>query len=150
MCDYSLHAVASRPARVGERLVSTKFPLTVTRGFTAEGEPNVAVCVRPGTELAFDRAVDFDGAFFRKKVRHTVARFRTVDLDNPNRHHDALEFPDGQFVLLTQLDPGQWATVLQLPAVPMREAQPETTETTASEAAASETAASRCGSSLIY
>ncbi|MES2167398.1 MAG: hypothetical protein V4458_10270 [Pseudomonadota bacterium] len=128
MCDYSLHAVASRPARLGEKLVSTKFPMTVTRGFTGEGEPNVAVCVRPGTELAFEREVEYDGAFFRKKVRHTVARFRTVDLDNPNRHHDALEFPDGQLVLLTQLDPGQRATVLQLPAVPLHEAQPEAAE----------------------
>lgn len=120
MCDYSLHAVASRPAKVGETLVSTKFPLTVTRGFCGEGEPDVAVCVLPGTELAFAREVEYDGTFFRKKIHHTVARFRTVDLDNPNRHHDALEFPDGQLVLLTQLDPGQHATVLQLPAMPVR------------------------------
>lgn len=135
MCDYSLHAVASRPAKVGETLVSTKFPMTVTRGFAAEGEPDVAVCVLPGTELAFEREeVEFEGAFFRKKVRQNVARFRTVDLDNPNRHHDALEFPDGQLVLLTQLDPGQRATVLQLPAVPLHEAQPEAAETTASRA----------------
>lgn len=122
MCDYSLHAVASRPAKVGERLVSTKFPMTVTRGFTGENEPNVAVCVLPGTELAFEREVEYDGSFFRRKTHHTVARFRTVDLDNPNRHHDALEFPDGQLVLLTQLDPGQWAAVLQLPTVPARTA----------------------------
>ncbi|NGX95756.1 MAG: hypothetical protein G4V63_11150, partial [Candidatus Afipia apatlaquensis] len=57
MCDYSLHAVASRPARLGEKLVSTKFPMPVTRRFTGEGEPHVAVCVRPGTELAFEREV---------------------------------------------------------------------------------------------
>jgi hypothetical protein len=120
MCDYSLHAVASRPAKVGETLVSTKFPLTVTRGFCGEDDPNVAVCVLPGTELAFAREVEYDGAFFRKRVRHTVARFRTVDLDKPNRHQYALEFPDGQLVLLTQLDPGQRATVLQLPAMPVR------------------------------
>lgn len=139
MCDYSLHAVASRPAKVGETLVSTKFPMTVTRGFAAEGEPDVAVCVLPGTELAFEREeVEFDGAFFRKKVRQRVARFRTVDLDNPNRHHDALEFPDGQLVLLTQLDPGQRATVLQLPAVPLHEREP-----------AAETTASRTEDSLI-
>jgi hypothetical protein len=130
MCDYSLHAVASRPAKVGETLISTKFPLTVTRGFCGEDEPNVAVCVLPGTELAFAREVEYDGAFFRKKIRHTVARFRTVDLDYPNRHHDALEFPDGQLILLTQLDPGQRATVLQLPAPPVR---PRTEADTAGE-----------------
>jgi hypothetical protein len=31
-------------------------------------------------------------------------------------HDDALEFPDGTFVLLTYLHEGQQATVLQLPA----------------------------------
>ena len=33
-------------------------------------------------------------------------------------HHDALEFPDGEIVLLTFLCQGQQATVLQLPAEP--------------------------------
>jgi len=42
MCDYSLHVVASRPARVGERLVSTRFPNAITRGFAPVGERNVA------------------------------------------------------------------------------------------------------------
>jgi hypothetical protein len=45
-----------------------------------------------------------------------VARFRQVNTDNPCTHHDALEFPDGQVVLLTHLREGQRATVLQLPA----------------------------------
>jgi hypothetical protein len=124
MCDYSLHAVASRPARVGDKLMSTKFPLTMTRGFAAEDEPRIAVCVLPGTELAFEREVEFEGTFFRKKVRAAVARFRAVDTDTPNRHHDALEFPDGQIVLLTSLVPGQRATVLQLPAIPLHQREP--------------------------
>jgi hypothetical protein len=54
MCDYSLHHVASRPARVGDKLVSTSFVNSGTRGFAAVGEPNVAVCLLPGTELAFE------------------------------------------------------------------------------------------------
>ena len=33
MCDYSLHAIASRPARVGEALVSTHFRGSATLGF---------------------------------------------------------------------------------------------------------------------
>jgi hypothetical protein len=33
-------------------------------------------------------------------------------------HHDAVEFPDGQIVLLTVLREGQQAPVLQLPAEP--------------------------------
>ena len=43
-------------------------------------------------------------------------RFRQVNTDNPVAHHDALEFPDGQVVLVTRLCDGQRATVLQLPA----------------------------------
>ena len=47
-----------------------------------------------------------------------VARFRQINLEEQNAHHDALEFPDGQVVLLTRLREGQHATVLQLPASP--------------------------------
>jgi hypothetical protein len=41
-----------------------------------------------------------------------------VNTDKQNVHHDALEFPSGEIVLLTRLYEGQQATVLQLPAVP--------------------------------
>lgn len=120
MCDYSLHHVASRPAKTGEKLVSTKFNGSSTRGFTAVGEPDVAVCVLPGTELGFQARVEYESGFHFFKPRHrlagTVARFRRVNVEQPQMHHDALEFPDGQVVLLTQLRPGQTATVLQLPA----------------------------------
>jgi hypothetical protein len=53
MCDYSLHTVVFRPAKVGETLVTTSFHGTSTRGFAAKQEPNVTVCLLPGTELAF-------------------------------------------------------------------------------------------------
>ena len=57
MCDYSLHHVASRPAKVGDKLVTTQFNSSVTRGFAAVTEPNVAVCLLPGTEVAFDKEI---------------------------------------------------------------------------------------------
>jgi hypothetical protein len=122
MCDYSLHNVASRPAKVDDKLVTTKFRNSITSGFAAVGEPNVAVCLLPGTEIAFDRNVEckrsFDiGILPSKKIGQQLARFRQVDLENAATHHDALEFPDGQVVLLTRLCEGQRATVLQLPAV---------------------------------
>ena len=129
MCDYSLHFVASRPAKVGEKLVSTRFPNTITRGFALVGERNVAICLLPGTELAFEKEVQSETAFVfrsRRQLGHKVARFRQVNKDQPTVHHDALEFPNGQIVLLTQLCEGQHATVLQLPAAPRvttREAQ---------------------------
>jgi hypothetical protein len=119
MCDYSLHLVASRPAKVGDKLVATDFAQSITRGFTAIGEPEVAVCLLPGTELAFEAEVQYDRAFslFGKAiVEQKVARFRQINMDDPHVHHDALEFPGGQMVMVTRLIPGQRATVLQLPA----------------------------------
>jgi hypothetical protein len=119
MCDYSLQHVANRPAKVGDQLVSSQFVNSITRGFTAVEEPNVAVCLLPGTELVFDRDVECDhalGFFPNKKLRGKVARFRQINLDNPYEHHDALEFPSGEVALLTRLCPGQRAMVLQLPA----------------------------------
>lgn len=119
MCDYSLEYVANRPAKVGDKLVTTKFTNSITRGFTEVGEPNVAVCLLPGTELAFDNEVECVqalGLLPSRKLRERVARFREVNRENLHEHHDALEFPNGQIVLLTRLVEGQVATVLQLPA----------------------------------
>jgi hypothetical protein len=59
MCDYSLDFVASRPAMIGDKLISTRFDNSITRGFAAVGEPNVAVCVLPGTEIAFEQEVEY-------------------------------------------------------------------------------------------
>ncbi len=129
MCDYSLQHVASRPAKVGDELVSAKFHNSITRGFAAVGEPNVAVCLLPGTELAFENDVEYDpalGLFLpNRKVGEKVARFRKINNDQPHVHHDALEFPGGQIVLLTRLCEGQRAKVLQLPASPHAESEAE-------------------------
>ena len=119
MCDYSLHLVVSRPAKVGDKLVTTEFAKSITRGFSAIGEPEVAVCLLPGTELAFEDDVQYERAFSlfgRVRINHTVARFRQVNMTDPSTHHDALEFPDGRIVKVTRLVAGQTATVLQLPA----------------------------------
>ena len=125
MCDYSLHQVATRRAQVADQLVTTKFPESITRGFAAVGQPDVAVCLLPGTEVAFERDVECEPSFGigilpTRKLGQRLARFRQVDLDNPTAHHDALEFPNGQIVLLTRLCAGQRATVLQLPASAQR------------------------------
>lgn len=119
MCDYSLHDVASRPAKVGDKLVSTHFPNAITRGFADPADPHVAVCLMPGTEVAFEKEVECEASFRflpTRKSTHKVARFRQVNLNRPAAHHDALEFPDGKIVLVTDLCEGQSATVLQLPS----------------------------------
>ena len=121
MCDYSLHAAASRPAEVAETLVSSKFQSTTTRGFASLDNPQVAVCLRPGTEIAFENDVQTARLVFRKDIGERLARFRQIDLDQPTRHHDALEFSNGAIVLVTDLVPGQKATVLQLPAKPVEQ-----------------------------
>jgi hypothetical protein len=84
-------------------------------------EPNVAVCLLPGTEVAFEKEVKYERTFtlfLNMKLGKKVAQFRQINMGKPSVHHDALEFPDGETVLLTRLCEGQHATVLQLPASP--------------------------------
>ena len=102
MCDYSLHHVASRRAKVGDKLVTTELAKSSTRGFAAVGEhgaklvihdgpPKVAVCLLPGTELAFHDNVRYDRAFSlfgKARVNHKVARFRQIDTNDPHVQHD--------------------------------------------------------------
>src|SRR5690242_14437043 len=122
MCDYSLHSIKSRQAKVSDKLTTRDFG-TGTRGFSASEDKNVAVCVLPGTELAFAHEVKRlptrlwpwhdDGVIAQK-----TALFRQINKEKLAAHHDALEFPDGHIVLLTCLKEGQEATVLELPAEP--------------------------------
>lgn len=126
MCDYSLHTVKSRPAKAGDILMTRDFH-TGTCGFAAWEDESLAVCLRPGTELAFAEDVEERGGllFWRRKlIKQRMAIFRQVNQNDPSVHHDALEFPDGQVVLLTSLCEEQQATVLQLP-VEARAATPE-------------------------
>jgi hypothetical protein len=134
MCDFSLQHIASRPAKVGDKLVTTDFG-TGTNGFapadTLPSETKVAVCVMPGTELAFEDGITtrpfsfFLGFGGDNKRAVKVARFTQVDKHITHAHHDALELPDGEVIRLTRLVEGQTATVLQLPAEPKNEAEAE-------------------------
>ena len=122
MCDYSLHNVKSRPAKVGDKLTTRNFG-TGTRGFSAPEDSNVAVCLLPGTELSFVEEVAGVRLWpWSKVIKHKTAIFRQVNQNNSRTHHDALEFPDGQIVLLTFMPESLQATVLQLPAtaIPQR------------------------------
>jgi hypothetical protein len=126
MCDYSLQSVKSRPARVGDKLITRDFG-TGTRGFAASDNNDVAVCVMPGTELSFASEVRRVStglfAWRDKSINHKTAIFRQINKGKVAAHHDAVEFPDGQIVLLTLLCAGQQATVLQLPAEPKTPAE---------------------------
>src|SRR4029077_15723838 len=125
MCDYSLHNVRSRPAKVGDKLTTRSFG-TGTRGFAASEDASVVVCVLPGTELSFAGEVSCSLLPWRARViKHKTAVFRQINKDWALGHRDALEFPDGQIMLLTLLCKGQQATVLQLPAEPKTDVKSE-------------------------
>ena len=135
MCDYSLQNVRSRPARVGDKLTTREFG-TGTRGFAASEDAAVAVCVLPGTELAFSDTVTLSDHRFIvgwkvETLAYSTAIFRQVNKHDPRVHHDALEFPDGRIVLLTKLMVGQEAIVLQLPAHATTAAEAEAQKRTA-------------------
>lgn len=127
MCDYSLQHVSWRSAKVNDKLVATEFASSSTRGFAAVGEcgaklvidearPKVAVCLLPGTELAFDDCVRYKRAFVGQgRINHKLARFRQIDTSDPDCDHDALEFPDGRVLNVARLVAGQTARVLELP-----------------------------------
>jgi hypothetical protein len=118
MCDFSLQHVRSRPAKVSDKLTTRNFGFG-TRGFAASEDKNVAVCLLPGTELSFTNEVMREFAsrwpWSKNSIPHKTAIFRQVNLSHPCAHHDALEFPNGELLLLTHLVEGQQATVLQLP-----------------------------------
>ena len=126
MCDYSLHNVKSRPGKVGDKLTTRDFG-TSTLGFAASEDATVAVCILPGTELSFAAPVTrYKREFWPRgniAIGHKTAIFRQINKDEQRTHHDALEFPDGQIVLLTHLRVGQQATVLQLPVQPKTAAE---------------------------
>jgi hypothetical protein len=121
MCDYSLETTASRPAIVGDRLVTCRFKF-YTGGFCAIDEPDVAVCLLPGTELAFEQKFEPASRIERLWIRlrygksmNTVGRFRKTNLETLAAHHDAVEFANGATVLVSSMRPGQRVRVLQLP-----------------------------------
>ncbi len=119
MCDYSLTGLASRPARVGDRIVSTRFAATFVRGFGLVDARDIAVCLAPGTEIAFDREAEALAELGAEPVRtgERTARFRLLNEDDPMEPHDALEFASGDLTFVSRLTEGQIATVIQLPAL---------------------------------
>jgi hypothetical protein len=137
MCDFSLHAVASRPAKAGETLVTTTFCGTSTRGFAASDEPGVAVCLLPGSELAFEQEVKYNcQGLSNRRTGFSVARFCKIEPNALGQHHDALSFPDGSTVLVNILSEGQYARVIQLPVAGQElnaSVQPQTSQSLPNE-----------------
>ena len=74
------------------------------------------MCLLPGTELAFEKNVRYHRGWFRSlAVNFNVAKFCKSHPEAPQKHHDALAFPDGSTVLVNTLVRGQRLQVLQMP-----------------------------------
>lgn len=120
MCDFSLMHAKSRPAKVGDKLVTKSFGMG-TIGFADVKDQDTAVCLLPGTEIAFDESALKRGIVDKVLGRTRfgkVAIFRQINKDRLLMHHDALEYPGGALELLTNHSQGKTAVVLQLPAAP--------------------------------
>ena len=98
-------------------LLLCRFSVAGMSRVCAPEDASVAVCVLPGTELSFTDEVRRERTWpwSEGAIEHRTAIFRQISKENPATHHDALEFPDGQIVLLHFLEDGQQSTVLQLP-----------------------------------
>ena len=80
--------------------------------------PTQPSCSTPGTELSFEEEVRqwTRWPWKDRVISYRTAIFRQINAKVQATHHDALEFPNGKIVLLTTLEEGLPATVLQLPA----------------------------------
>lgn len=106
------------PPKLERRSSPQRSPGPRPGALLQKANPGVAVCLLPGTELAFEQDVKYDqGWIWSRTTSFRVAKFGVVEPNVPYRHHDAIEFPDGSNVLVTLLVEGQRATVLQLPVV---------------------------------
>ena len=121
MCEYSLHNVRSRPAKVGDKLTTRDFG-TGTRGFAASEDANLAVCVLPEARcpcwrgcVLTRRTVGLAREGHQAQDRHLSANQQKTG-GGPVKCAGICR--DGQIVALTFLCEGQQATVLQLPAEP--------------------------------
>lgn len=110
MCDYSIAAKNKISATKGQKLETSKFNLHSSTGFALQGgDGETAVCLLPGTELAFTRDIIGDANHGR------VARFRRLYPEKTHAYHDHLEFANGKVIPIGILPVGLEAEVVQLP-----------------------------------
>ena len=102
--------------------MTTRFSQAITQGLATADDKECAVCLVPGTELAFDAPLRGNAnrfvPFFMKKFDFKTGKFVQLNVDNPYQHHDAIEFGDGGTVLINDLVEDQMLRVIQLPAPP--------------------------------
>lgn len=109
MCDYSLDTYRTRPAREGERYVTSRFNSGVI-GLVAPGDPLIAVCVPCDCALRLEGIPPDVQTRLRVAAREDVT---LVCLDH-GYWHDGLRFRNGATMALQGLGVGVDVTVLTL------------------------------------
>ncbi len=114
MCDYSLEMYISRPAREGERYVTTRFP-SGSMGLAAPGQPGTAVCMACDTKLAvMELPVEFASRHGFGASEEAVF----VRLDS-GVYRDGLRFANGVELSLQQIPAGVSMELIPVEIVPL-------------------------------
>jgi hypothetical protein len=119
MCDYSLEAYRTRPARQGEHYTTHRFP-SGTIGFIAPGDTVTAICLAYDTKLNLDDIPQTvqDALGVQASEPVTFSRLETA------LFQDGVRFANGAEVSLQRLGTGVKACVvdaLLTPRVGQRE-----------------------------
>jgi hypothetical protein len=101
MCDYSLEAYRSRPARLGERYETHRFE-SYSIGFVAPGDASIAVCMAYDTKLRLEGIPEVVQRSLGVSVNEDVTFIRLED----SPHHDGVRFANGAELTVQKLGPG--------------------------------------------
>ncbi len=113
MCDYSLEAYRSRPARQGEHYTTHRFP-SGTIGFIAPGDTVTAICLAYDTKLNLDNIPEQVQQAFGVQASEpvTFSRLETA------LFQDGVRFANGTEISLQRLGPGVKALVVDALLMP--------------------------------
>lgn len=106
MCDYSLEAYRSTPARTGETYETHRFA-SGTVGFVAKGDRETAVCMSCDTRVTLENIPQPLQASLSISPRENVVFTRLEE----GPHHDGVRFSNGAQVTLQRLGSGVSGTV---------------------------------------
>ena len=108
ICDYSLEGFRSRPAREGEKYVTTRFP-SGSIGLTSPDDCSTAVCV------PYDTKLRLEGIPEEVQRSFSVGREEDVTFVQLERglHHDGVQFRTGAEIPLYVLQQGVTATITE-------------------------------------
>ncbi len=109
MCDYSLEMYRTRPAREGEKYVTTRF-MSGTIGLASPGDSAIPSCVQCDTRLVLEQ--------IPKDLQERLGVGATEEVTfvrlEQGPFRDGVQFRSGKEITLQQLQPGVIVTVAAL------------------------------------